>query len=674
MKYGSGDETPSGGELRAARLARGLTLAPQRRLVEEVAGRIREHDLATAAGLVAAVLVLLGASGRGATFPQRSDRIERLERANLIRIDGAAAGDNAGVSVAGAGDVNGDERADVLIGAHFADNNGREDSGSAYVVFGRATPGTVDLSKLGQSGFRIDGAAAGDFAGWSVAGAGDVNGDGRADVLVGARGADNNARPGSGAAYLVFGKGEPGPVDLAALGHTGFRIDGAAAGDEAGGSVAGTNDLNGDGRREVLVGARFAGNNAREFSGSTYVVFGRETSGNVDLAELGQMGFRIDGASASDHAGYSVADAGDLNDDGRADVVVGARYAGNNRREGAGSAYVVFGKAGPEAVDLAELGQAGFRIDGAAPFDLAGGSVAGPGDVNGDGREDVLIGARGADNNARTGSGSAYVVFGKVTPQTVDLRSLGQAGFRIDGAGTGDRAGYSVAGAGDWNGDGRGEVLVGAHFAGTNGRKFSGSAFVVLGKTGAQPVDLAVPGQTGFRINGAARGDGVGWSVAGAGDVNGDGRPDALLGAPDADNNDRDDSGAGYVVFGRPPPATVDLDVTPPTLVLRARSSQQALRQRAVIVRAFCSEACRLTSRGTLAIVGQRRILALRPASSTLSRPGQRTLRLALSHVGARRLGQILARRKSVRASLVVRASDQAGNATTAKRTVTVRR
>ncbi|HET9322326.1 MAG TPA: integrin alpha [Gaiellaceae bacterium] len=630
--------------------------------------------LVVAGTLLVAGLVSQASAGREA-LPQRTRSVDFLQRGNLIRIDGAAEGDNAGVSVAGAGDVNGDGRADVVVGAHFADNNSRADSGSASIVFGRATPRTVDLARLGQAGIRIDGAAAGDLAGWSVAGAGDVNADGRADVLVGARGADTNDRAGSGSAYVVFGRAAPGVVDLAALGPAGFRIDGAAAGDEAGGSVAGAGDLNGDGRADVLVGARLAGNNGREFSGSAYVVFGRAAPKTVDLAALGQQeGFRIDGAAADDLAGHSVAAAGDVNGDGRGDTLVGTRYARNNGREFSGSAYIVFGRAAPQNVDLAALGQAGFRIDGAAAGDFAAGSVADAGDMNGDGRADVLVGARGADNNGRLGSGSAYVVFGKATPGTIDLTALGSAGFRIDGAASSDRAGYSVAGAGDPNGDGRADVLVGAHYARNNGRRFSGSAYLVFGKATPGNLDLAALGPGGFRIDGAAVGDGVGWSVSGAGDVNADGRADVLAGAPDADNNGRLDSGSAYVVFGKAGPGTVDLDITAPALRVAVRSPQRALEQKGVIVRASCNEACRLKASGAISIVGQGTSVSLRPAAGRLGGPGRRMLRLALSAAGATRLARLLDRGRRVRASVTVRARDAAGNMSIARRTAALRR
>jgi hypothetical protein len=281
--------------------------------------------------------------------------------------------------------------------------------------------GRPNVDLLTDANVRIDGAAANEGAGVSVAAAGDVNGDGRDDVLVGAELVSNNGRLFSGSAYVVYGAASPVEVDLAALGARGFRIDGAAASDRAGWSVAAAGDVNGDGRDDVLVGAPFASNNGRESSGSAYVVYGEQAAdpADVDLASLGGRGFRIDGApgdaTGGDHAGGSVAAAGDVNGDGRDDVLVGADSDGNNGPS-SGSAYVVYGTANPVNVDLASLGDRGFRIDGAAGGDRAGWSVAGVGDVNGDGRDDVVVGALNADNNGRMDSGSAYVVYGNAAP------------------------------------------------------------------------------------------------------------------------------------------------------------------------------------------------------------------------------------------------------------------
>ncbi len=480
-------------------------------------------------------------------LPQQSGSVDLLTQANL-RIDGAVASDQAGYAIAPAGDVNGDGRDDVVVGARQSDNNGT-DSGSAYVVFGSASPLDVDLAALGAAGFRIDGAAANDRAGIAVGGAGDVNGDGRDDVVVGADGADNNGRGASGSVYVVFGSASPVDVELGALGSAGFRIDGAAASDQVGSSATGAGDVNGDGRADVVVNARLADNNGRSDSGSAYVVFGSVSPVDVDLAALGSAGFRIDGAITFDQAGFSVAGAGDVNGDGRNDVMVGAPGADNNGRGVSGSAYVVFGSASPVNVDLAALGSAGFRIDGAAATDEAGRSVADAGDMNGDGRDDVVVGARSADNNGRWDSGSAYVVFGSASPVDVDLAALGSAGFRIDGAAAIDVAGTSVAAAGDVNGDGRDDVVVGARQSDIKGTD-SGSAYVVFGSASPVDVDLAALGSSGFRIDGGAGGDLAGWAVAGAGDLNGDGRDDVIVGASQADNNGRNNSGSAYVTYG----------------------------------------------------------------------------------------------------------------------------
>ena len=128
-----------------------------------------------------------------------------------IRIVGEAASDRVGWAVARAGDVNGDRRMDVIIGAPAAANNERDSSGSAYVVFGQRSAATIDLASLGGGGFRIDGASQGDNAGFAVSTAGDVNGDGLADVVVGAPEADNNLREQSGSAYVVFGQRTSAP-------------------------------------------------------------------------------------------------------------------------------------------------------------------------------------------------------------------------------------------------------------------------------------------------------------------------------------------------------------------------------------------------------------------------------------------------------------------------------
>ncbi len=472
---------------------------------------------------VAAIAIAAGALAANAALPQQSGAVDLLSQAN-VQIDGALAGDRAGLDVAGAGDVNGDGLGDVIIGVPLADNNGRADSGSAYVVFGRTALGTIDLGSLGGGGFRIDGAVAGDSAGQKVAGAGDVNGDGRTDVVVASPSATVNARVKSGAVYVVFGKTSAGTVDLASLGSAGIRIDGAEASDSLGLAVAGGGDVNGDGKADLVVNGWSKG----AFLGvSVYVVFGGGADPIVDLANLGPAGFRMDAPAVAGQISWpTVAITGDMNGDGRAEIVIA-----NSVQH---MAYVVFGRTSSTALPLAALGTAGFAVTGASPD-----SVATIGDMNGDGRADFALGA----------GGTSYVVFGKAATTAVDLAALGATGFTIAGAGE------ALAGPGDVNGDGRPDLVVGRSHATANGRTFSGLAYVVFGKASNTSLDLSSLGSSGFRIEGAAAGDAAAFAVAAPGDVNGDGRPDVLVASPEANNNGRAGSGSAYLVLGFGPAA-----------------------------------------------------------------------------------------------------------------------
>ena len=498
--------------------------------------------------LGACAVTAVGAAVALAVLPQQNGVVDLLSQANL-RIDGAAPQDGAGVSVAAAGDVNGDGRGDVIVGAPFARNNARTDSGSTYVIFGQPAPTNVDLVNLGAAGFRIDGAGGFDRSGTSVAGVGDVNGDGRADIAVGAPFTDRIAFNDAGSVYVIFGSAAPGKLDLETLGAAGYRIDGDQGSAFLGSSVAAAGDVNGDGRADIVIGAPGRDLNGAN-SGAAYVIYGQPAPISLDLVNpLGGAGFRIAGPTANDEAGSSVSGAGDTNGDGRADVIVGVPFAGNNGRGNSGSAYVVYGQPAPADVDLAiALGAGGFQIDGPTSNDFAGEAVADAGDVNLDGRGDVIVGAPQAGN-----AGAAYVVFGQPAPANVDLAILA-TGYRIDGALNGDHTGVSVDGVGDVNTDGRPDVVVGADDSDTNLRNLSGSAHVVFGKATITPVSLSALATGGYRIDGAAIDDHVGRAVSAAGDINGDGRPDVLVGAEHADNNDRFDSGSAYVIFGYGPP------------------------------------------------------------------------------------------------------------------------
>ncbi|MGE3972838.1 MAG: choice-of-anchor D domain-containing protein, partial [Porticoccaceae bacterium] len=515
----------------------------------------------------------LSSEARAQAFPAVID-LGSLSGNDGFRLDGAAAYDVSGFSVSAAGDINGDGIDDLIVGAPYADPNGSA-SGSSYVVFGKDAanagnfPATLALSSLnGSDGFRLDGAAAGDGSGRSVSAAGDLNGDGIDDLIVGAYGADPNGVT-SGSSYVVFGKNSPFAATLALgslSGADGFRLDGAAAYDRSGRSVGAAGDINGDGFGDLLVGAFGADPNG-DYSGSSYVVLGKATpfTATLALSSLnGSNGFRLDGVATIDFSGLSVGAAGDINGDGLDDLIVGAPYADPNGSD-SGSSYVLFGKDTPFTANLALSslnGSDGFRLDGVAAFDYAGRSVSAAGDINGDGIDDLIVGALGADPNGST-SGSSYVVFGKETallgdfPATLALSSLnGSNGYRLDGASAFDRSGRSVSAAGDLNGDGIDDLIVGAFRADPNGNT-SGSSYVAFGRDTATQGDFpatlelsSLNGPSGFRLDGAVAFDYSGFSVSAAGDINGDGIDDLIVGAYRADPNG-DASGSSYVVFGR---------------------------------------------------------------------------------------------------------------------------
>ena len=435
-------------------------------------------------------------------------------------------------------------------------------------------PATVQLSDLdGADGFRLDGVAGNDRSGRALSAAGDVNGDGIDDLLIGALGADPNGDADSGSSYVVFGNsaGFPAALNLASLnGTNGFRLDGVAVDDLSGRAVSAAGDVNGDGIDDLIIGASNADPNGDE-SGSSYVVFGKDTStmgdfpATMSLSSLnGTNGFRLDGVAANDNSGKAVSAAGDINGDGFDDLLIGAPAAAPNSYD-SGSSYVVFGKDTatmgdfPATISLSSLnGTNGFRLDGVAEGHNSGSALSGAGDVNGDGIDDLLIGARYAGPNDNN-SGRSYVVFGKDTATagdfdaTLALASLdGTNGFRLDGVAANDRSGYAVSSAGDINGDGIDDLLIGALYADPNGND-SGSSYVVFGNSAGFTATLnlaSLTGTNGFRLDGVASNDRSGRTVSSAGDINGDSFDDLLVGAYFADPNGSN-SGSSYVVFGK---------------------------------------------------------------------------------------------------------------------------
>jgi hypothetical protein len=462
-------------------------------------------------------------------------------------IDGAVVDEESGWVVSGGGDVDGDGLDDLLVTSTAAGTG----AGQAWVVLGKADGAAVDLVDVdaGMGGFAILGELAGDEVGSAAAIVDDVNGDELADVLLGAPLAG-----AAGRAYLVHGKADGAAVDLAdvAMGLGGFLLEGDGSGEDAGSSVAGAGDVNADGLGDLLVGAPEGG--PIPAGGRTYVVFGRADTTPVLLGQvfMGMGGFAIQGAGFDDESGSSVAGAGDVNADGRDDVLVGARWVNAGGLANSGRCYVVFGKTTTNLVTLSTLGSGGFYINGETDLDEACTAVAGLGDMNGDGRSDLAVGAPYAEG-ALALQGRAYVVFGKTDSTAVLLTDVvaGMGGFTLEGEAAGNFLGQAVAGPGDMNGDGYADLVLGVPNVAFPG-PIAGRGYVVFGKGSGAALPLAnlTTRLGGYRLGAEATQDQAGWSVARAGDVDGDGFADAVLSAPRFNGPAGPDAGRTYVVLG----------------------------------------------------------------------------------------------------------------------------
>ncbi|MGB4190974.1 MAG: hypothetical protein WBJ81_00285 [Rickettsiales bacterium] len=377
----------------------------------------------------------------------------------------------SGYSVGWTGDVNQDGFADFIIGAPGENSL----AGASYVIFGNTTSSfssNIYLSNLKQTqGFSIYGANIGDYSGYSVRGAGDVNNDGFADVVIGAINANSKA----GITYIIFGNRTEylNNIYLNNLSiFQGISIYGANKGDQSGWSAGSAGDFNQDGISDIIIGAP----SALDHTGNSYVIFGNKTLTDIYLTNITNFGFTITGANANDYSGLSVSTAEDFNNDGIADVIIGAPATDLD----SGSSYIVFGNKHPGDLNLAENANGRWiTITSSSAVDYAGTEVNFAGDINKDGISDVVIGAPGAGDG-----GTCYVVFGSNNPSDLSLATLNSdvvynsPGFFIAGANYGDKLGFSVSGAGDFNGDSFDDVALGALGVGYYD---NGASYVIYG-------------------------------------------------------------------------------------------------------------------------------------------------------------------------------------------------
>ncbi len=510
--------------------------------------------LVAAAGLAASAGALAQSDPLAEPFPAVVN-VEALPAGTSLAIGPRRT--DANMSLTGCGDIDADGIDDALLAF-------------GAVVYGRAIatadPRIVDLGTLaGQDGFRFAGSR-------HAAPVGDINGDGIDDFALSNEDLAVDGMWSAGRAYVVFGRegGFPDGVNLGSLdGTDGFALLGAAEWARVGAGIGPAGDLNGDGIGDLLVSA---GGRLFEAEGALHIIFGRDRAAGgvfepaIVLDEpTDDTRVRFDGRGQPDWHG-PVAALGDVNGDGFDDAAVVER----------GDVHVLFGRpAGepwPRTLAAADLdGTNGFSANGLGLLQR----VAGAGDFNGDGVNDVLLGLFSASPGGRTAAGLSVVLHGRHGPDhpaSIDLSSLApEEGFLLEGISAafpsedeGDRAGYSIAGPGDVNGDGLDDVLIGAPGGDYTGSPVygRGEAYLVFGRREpfAEPLLLSeLDGVIGVTFHGGAVSSRFAGSVASAGDFNGDGRPDMLIGSRLAGTPEIGSGGVSYVVLGRSP-CRPDLD------------------------------------------------------------------------------------------------------------------
>ena len=428
-----------------------------------------------------------------------------------------SAGDNAGFALSLAGDLTGDGVSDIIVGAP-GNNDEANDAGGVYLVSGTST-GTVDYTsaQVFLWGTEVD-----EEVGWSVSGLGDATGDGYDDFIVGVP-SDSTFASTSGAAFVI-----PGPITSdTELGTAGIAILGTTTDEQVGWSVAGAGDVDNDGYNDILVGAygRASG------TGAAYLAYGPFTSTHYSTT----MDITMAGELTGDQAGCAVASAGDVDSDGYDDILVGAEAESSVYSEN-GAAYLLYG---PVSTSWG-LAYADTKLTGEADWDNAGYALSGGGDIDGDGSDDVLVGARWEDSGG-SAAGACYLVTGP----SAGTASLSTAQAKLIGDTSNELAGNAVVGLGDLDGDGYGDLAVGAEGDASLGTN-TGATFILLGPlTGT----IAVQDQAYATIQGDTVGDKLGYAIAAGQDMDGDGTPDLVVGAPYEDSNGTS-SGAAYLFSG----------------------------------------------------------------------------------------------------------------------------
>ena len=474
-----------------------------------------------------------------------------LDGSDGFRVNGGLAGDKSGYSIEGIGDFNGDGFDDIAVGAERANSS----SGVINVLFGAASgfAGTSSVNDLdGADGFRLEGFTNNAFRRTT---GGDVNGDGKADLLTGS-GAFSFTFGNDGVTTVLLGTDAALAADIIVTdldGADGFRFIGGEFRERVGQDTVGIGDFNGDGIGDFMAGGYGTTVDGDSTAGITHIVFGQTSAlgrGNFFAGLDGTDGMDLKGFREFQFSGRQASEAGDMNADGLAGVAI-AGFGDGSQSDG--EVFIVFGRDdGLASLSLDTLdGAGGFRFSGLGNQSYTGRSLRTAGDINGDGFDDFIIGSYGDDTTA-TNAGRAAIIFGSASgfpASFIDTDLDGSDGFIIDGLETRDNLGAGVDTAGDFNGDGFDDIGLGSPYADPNAASNSGSTYIVFGGDHAGLViqqgtsaSETVTGNGQANVMVLGQGDDI-FNSSGGDDVvrGGEGRDTGSLGG----GNDRAFGGAG---------------------------------------------------------------------------------------------------------------------------------